>query len=152
MYCGVMWSLYHVLWSDVVSIPCIVVVIQQMKSEPSCDGTPFNSCPSRIMASRLDWYGSCPLPISPSLHSSQSLDYMGHTVKASPLFTCCLVLSPDRPTKFCGNEIRGVVCMKPEKRLIAEVVMSSYGFSTAYQLSRTLITLSSHLQSQVKRE
>lgn len=124
-------------------------IISQMKLEPSCDGTPSNSCPSRIMASRLDWYGSSPLPVSQSLHSSQSLDYMGCTVTASPLFACCLILSPDQPTKFCSDGFRGVVCTKPDKRLVAEVLMSSHSFSTAYQLSQTLVTLSSHLQSQV---
>lgn len=119
--------------------------VLQLNSELSCEGTPLNSRHSRIMASRMDWYGS--VSHSPSL---QSVDFRGKTVRASPLFSCCLILPPDRSTKFSGGEFRGVVCMKPDKRLAAEVLMSSYGFSTSYRLSQTLVTLSNHLQYQVQ--
>ena len=39
--------------------------------------------------------------------------------------------------------------MKPDRRLAAEVLLSSYGFSTAYQMSKILTTLADHLQHQL---
>ena len=39
--------------------------------------------------------------------------------------------------------------MKPDMRLTTEVLLSSYGFSDVFQLSKSLEVLSGHLLSQV---
>ena len=127
------------------------------QSEPNQEGDPLptHDTPqsSHITASRLDWYATSSPGLLPS-PTLQSLDYMGRTVAVSPHFGCCVILASDQSNKSGSSNqfeigLRSIACVKPDMRLTTEVLLSSYGFSDVFQLSKSLEVLSGHLQAQV---
>ena len=132
---------------QVLYIPCNMypgsfnALLQQLG-----EGPPFpTASPSRPATSRLDWYRPLPCPTS---SQPRPLEHEGRNLTPSPLFGCCIVYQ-SHTFDQSQTGLTGVACMKPDVRLTVEILLSSHGFLSAYQLSRALVNVSEHLQWQL---
>lgn len=78
-----------------------------------------------------------------------SIDLAGKKIPANPNYGCALITSKGCTSNFSESlcfVIRPVVLIRPDYRIIAEVTLTSFGFSDAVALSHRLVTLISLLK------